>query len=53
MDFGTDKCGYLKIKKGKTVIDGKPLVMINVTIKSVKEGDTYRYLGIDENISYH
>ena len=22
-------------------------------LKSVKEGDTYKYLGIDENISYH
>ena len=27
--------------------------MNNLTIKSVKEGDTYKYLGIDENISYH
>ena len=27
--------------------------MNNLTIKPVKEGDTYKYLGIDENISYH
>ena len=51
MDFGTDKCAYLKIVKGTIVSDAKPLVMNNLIIKSVKEGDTYKYLGIDENIS--
>ena len=53
MDFGTDKCAYLKIVKGTIVSDAEPLEMNNLTIKSVKEGDTYKYLGIDENISYH
>ena len=53
MDFGTDKCAYLKIEKGTIVSDAEPLIMNNLTIKSVKEGDTYKYLGIDENISYH
>ena len=50
MDFGTNKCAYLKIVIGS---DGEPLVMNNLTIKPVKEGDTYKYLGINENISYH
>ena len=53
MNFGTDKCAYLKIEKGAIVSDAKPLVMNNLTTKSVKEGHTYNYLGIDENISYH
>ena len=53
MDFETNKCAYLKIVKGMIVSDGEPLVMNNLTIKPVKEGDTYNYLGIDENISYH
>ena len=53
MDFRTDKCAYLNIVKGMIVSDGEPLVMNNLTIKPVKEGDTYKYLGIDENISYH
>ena len=53
MDFGTNKCAYLKTEKGTIVNDGEPLVMNNLTIKSAKEGDTYKYLGIDENISYH
>ena len=29
------------------------LLMNNFTIKSVQEGDTYKYLGIDEYISYN
>ena len=33
--------------------DGEPLVVNNLTIKPFKQGDTYKYLGIDENISYH
>ena len=53
MDFGTNKCAYLKIVEGMIVRDGEPLVVNNLTIKPVKEGDTYKYLGIDENISYH
>ena len=53
MDFGNDKCAYLKIEKGTMVSDGKPLLMNNLIIKSIKEGDTYKYLGIDENMSYH
>ena len=47
MDFGTDKCAYLKIEKGTIVSDAKPLVMNNLTIKFVKEGDACKYLGID------
>ena len=36
MDFGTNKCPYLKIVKGMIVSDGEPLVMNNLTIKTVK-----------------
>ena len=32
MNFGTDKCAYLKIKKGTIVSDGEPLSMNNLTI---------------------
>ena len=53
MDFRINKCAYLKIVKGMIVSSGEPLVMNNLTIKPVKEGNTYKYSGIDENISYH
>ena len=43
MDFGSDKCAYLKIEKGTIVSNGETLVMNNLTIKSVTEGDTYKY----------
>ena len=47
MDLGTNKCVYLKIVKGMIVGDREPLVMNNLTVKPVQEGDTYKYLGID------
>ena len=53
MDFGTDKCAYPKIEKGTIISDAELLVMKSLTIKTVKDGDTYKCLGIDENISYH
>ena len=53
MDFGTDKYAYLKIEKGTVASDWEHLVMNNFTIISVKEGDTCKYFGIDENINYH
>ena len=52
MNFGTDKSVNLKVEKGKIVRDAS-VAMNNLTIKSVKESDTYKYLRIDENISYH
>ena len=53
MDFGTNKCAYLKNVKGMIVSSGEPLVMNNLTIKPVKEGNTYKYSEIDEHIIYH
>ena len=52
MNFGTDKSVNLKVEKGKIVRDAS-VAINNLTIKSVKESDTYKYLRIDENISYH
>ena len=40
MYFETNKCAFLKLEKGKIVTSGELLVMNNLTIKSVKEGDT-------------
>ena len=45
-------CAYLKFEKGTIVSDGDPLVMNNLIRKPIK-GDTYKYLGTDDNISYH
>ena len=52
MKFGLTKCAYLRIDKGKIVTSKEPIVMNNVAIDPVKEGDSYKYLGQDENLGY-
>ena len=52
MTFGEDKCAFMEIYKGNMVNNLEPLVINNLTIKPIQHGDSYRYLGIDENISY-
>ena len=52
MKFGIDKCAYIKINAGKQTNNKVPLEMNNLIIQPVANGDTYKYLGQDENISY-
>ena len=48
MNFGEEKCAYMRIEKGKMVDSSNPIVMNNLTIKPILSGDNYCYLGIDE-----
>ena len=50
MVFGECKCFFLVIDKGKIVESHEVIVMNGVTIKPLKDGDSYKYLGHDENI---
>ena len=52
MKFGEDKCAYLQIERGKIVQNEEPIFSNQLTIKPVKVGDCYRYLGVDENIQF-
>ena len=52
MDFGIDKCAYMKVVKGKQVSNLQPLEMNDIVIQPIEEGDTYKYLGQDENINF-
>ena len=52
MTFGKDKCAFMEIRKGKMISNLEPLVINNLKIKPIQHGDSYRYLGTDENISY-
>ena len=52
MTFGDDKCAYQQIQNGKLLKCTSNLEINQLSVKSMKEGDTYKYLGIDENISY-
>ena len=51
MKFGQDKCAYIKIEKGKKTTT-TPIEINGLTNKSIQEGESYRYLGQDENIAY-
>ena len=52
MTFDEDKCAYQQIEKGKLINNTKELQINDLKIKPILEGDSYKYLGIDENISY-
>ena len=52
MTFGEDNCAYQQAENGKLIKNTENLKMNNLNIKPIKDGDTYKYLGIDENISY-
>ena len=50
--FGDNKCAYQEIQNGKLLQCTNNLEINQLSIKAMKEGDTFKYLGIDENISY-
>ena len=52
MKFGESKCTYLKIEKGLIKQSAQNLEIDNVCIKPIKEGESYKYLGQDENLGY-
>ena len=50
MNFGVNKCVYQCIERGKRKEQSQPLEVNSLIIKEVEEGDTYKYLGVDESI---
>ena len=52
MVFGESKCAFLATDKGKAVESHEAIVINGVAIKPLKDGDSYKYLGQDENIGY-
>ena len=52
MTFEEDKCAYQQVENGKLVKNTEDLKINNLNIKPIKDSDTYKYLDIDENISY-
>ena len=52
MQFGVDKCAYIHIINGKQVNTNNVLSVNGLDIQPIADGDTYRYLGQDENIGY-
>ena len=52
MTFEEDKCAYQQVENGKLIKNTEDLKMNNLDIKPIKDGNTYKHLGIDKNISY-
>ena len=52
MKFGVYKCAFAQIEKGKLIQNPEPLIINDLVIKPLPLGDSYTYLGIDENITY-
>ena len=52
MTFVDDICAYQQIQNGTLLQCTKNLEINQLSIKPMKEEDTYKYLSIDENISY-
>ena len=50
MVFGETKCAFLAIGKGKVAESHEAIIINRVAIKPLKDGDSYKYLGEDENI---
>ena len=51
MTFGADKCAYLYIERGQRKSLGNTISMNNLDIKELENNDTYKYLGLDEDIA--
>ena len=50
MSFGLDKCAYLCIEHGKRKSLEESIVINDTEIRELDIGETYTYLGVDENI---
>ena len=52
MKFGEEKCAFLHIEK-KIIKKSSQLNINHLTIQPAAYGDSYKNLGIDENITYN
>ena len=50
--FGEEKCTFLQIEKG-IIKKSAPLNINDLKTQTVADGDSYKYLSIDENITYN
>ena len=48
MEFGTEKCATIEMKKGKVTSGGDIALLDGVEIQSLKTQEFYKYLGMDE-----
>ena len=53
MQFGLRKCSYVDVKLGEAVTSQTVIELNGVKILPLGHGETYRYLGIDECVTYN
>ena len=53
MKFRETKCAYLQIQRGRIKVISQNIKINNLNIQQVKKGESCKYLGIDENISFN
>ena len=52
MQFGSDKCAYIYIERGKQVSLGRKFSINNIKLNQLENGDCYNYLGQDKDIGF-
>ena len=52
MEFGADKCAYMNIERGVRTPLKEKIFMNGLELNELEDGDSYKYLGQDENIQY-
>ena len=50
MNFGVSKCAYQYIERGKRKGQNQPLEVDELIVQKIKDGENYKYLGIDESV---
>ncbi|CAK1598192.1 unnamed protein product [Parnassius mnemosyne] len=50
MELGTDKCAILHVERGRVVNSEGINLSISISIRTLSEAETYRYLGMSQNI---
>ena len=52
MEFGADKCAYMNVIRGVRTPLKEKIFMNGLELNELEDGDSYKYLGQDENIQY-
>ena len=50
MQFEVMKCAFQLITRGRTEASNTPLIVNNLTLQEIEEGDHFKYLGMDESV---
>ena len=53
MQFGSDKCAYIYIERGKQVPLGKKFSINDDELNQLENGECYKYLGQDEDVGFN